>query len=159
MWKRVVITALLISSSWGHATGASAQTAEETVMFLLNGTEDGDTAGGAKVRKVDKNTWTFAFENGNTVRARVVQVSPCRYEISSSAKSEENFVYDFSGLRDVEIQDIGPGLGVKFLGATRVNGSSTQPLDGQVFLAYTQVERLKRAVSYFRSTFCKGRAF
>jgi hypothetical protein len=151
---------------------ASAQTAEETIIFMLYGYEKGDSG------------W-YPFDV-NTLE--INRETECRYKISfvdnvtTDEDIKQEMTVDFSGVSDATIKDVSqaykappfslpdkdlPAVYVKFIGV-RVHISTLDPpklrkeldrKDAEFLTLRRPLRRVERAVEYFRSTYCKGRAF
>src|SRR4029077_3404700 len=154
--------AVLILVLCGLAHSAAAQTAEETALFLTLGLEDGlkDKDGKTVVRQVNKNTWEIVEgpEKGNF---EVVQINPCKYRFvlleGAALEIDFNKVREFKvtgSQRDATlIQISGPEIMVS------TKGGQTKSMDTFAQRVDASPDRYNKAIAYFRSSFCKGRAF
>jgi hypothetical protein len=122
-------------------SGGSAQSAEETALFIMYANDD------------------------PTYVKQVKRLDDCRY-VSVVAEAGTSEHWDFTNLQDYEILRTQP-LHVKITGK---NLLTRKDKDGKTtvsdFLEWqasskppSTPARLTRAVEYFRKTFCKGRAF
>jgi hypothetical protein len=115
---------------------ATAQTVEETVEFIFIGANPPQ---GSSIQKL----------------------SNCKFRVASKT---DNFIVDFALLVEAKAAQRGPSeVHVGFLGSTsdfvRLQPSGEQ-LDVYVIgVKGGSADRINKAIGYFRSTFCKGRAF
>lgn len=154
---------------------AGAQTVEETVAFMLWGLEEGP-----RTKQVDNNRWEVDGHNGDKSIYRIVPVTDCLFNISSQVQRagpadllEFDYVLDFSAALDysawfanqsdhrIIVKIEGKGWYSKTV-LNKVTGQVVQKIRGGSVDAYMadggSVERLKGAFTYFRTTFCSGRA-
>ncbi|KAB2803271.1 hypothetical protein F9L06_03695 [Brucella anthropi] len=156
-------------------TGSSAasQTASETVAFILLGLEDG--------RAIESNGDTVRLQQvgqGSTAKYRITvngkklpeqfvtisQVNDCQYAVQLSGDNIPNSsavdLYDFGQLISAEKGDpfttitFGGQCPIKYGVTGRCGNQHNQPLGYSV-----DGNRLKNAITYFKTTFCAGSAF
>lgn len=164
----VAIGSLLLSGN-----SVASQTASETVAFILLGLEDG--------RAIETNGDTVRLqqvEHGSIAKYRITvdgkklseqfvtvsQVNDCQYAVQLSgdniANSSAVDLYDFGQLISAEKGDpfttitFGGQCPIKYGVTGRCGNQHNQPLGYLV-----DGNRLKKAVTYFRTAFCAGSAF
>jgi hypothetical protein len=158
MTKFVILAAIgiffLISS-------AAAQTAEETVLFIAYGLEDGfkDKNGSVLVRQTGKGTWQI-LEGPQKGVIQILRASSCRFSVVTPGATVQ---FDFDKVKEIDVRPsrLG-GIIVKMTGPQmRITTQDGQRIssDEHVQLHDISLDRYNRALAYFRTNFCKGRAF
>lgn len=154
-------------------SAVASQTASETVAFILLGLEDG--------RAIESNGDTVRLQQigqGSTAKYRITvdgkksaeqfvtvsQVNDCQYAVQLSGDNIPNSsavdLYDFGQLISAEKGDpittitFGGQCPIKYGVTGRCGNRHNQPLGYSV-----DGNRLKNAVTYFKTTFCAGSAF
>jgi hypothetical protein len=172
--RTLLLASALFFISWTGS--ASGQTAEETVLFILTGFEDGVPNKVGVISKVSSNKWTLT-ESGNqqATELEVRKIDSCRYDFNikitdkktKSVEAEVRTTYDFSKVREYSVIPSGEFAQIRILGAAGAVKSEIVDGRGQIIQreanfalrAFTPKNRLEAAYAYFRSAFCSGRAF
>jgi hypothetical protein len=148
---------------------AECQTAEETVLFILYGYE----------KRQDNNRFPF-----NPKTLKISRIDDCNYKIlmdrqdlDIDTKQEEHV--DFSGVSEIVVRDFShldlskecrgrSAVGIKIvdlivhlrvLSPEEFRKETTQNGELTFVLCSVSQNRVERAVTYFRSNYCRGRAF
>jgi hypothetical protein len=155
-------------------TPASAQSAEETVAFMLWGLQEG-----SRTKRLSETLWEAESQNGDRSTFSIKRVTDCRFRVSSTVQRagmpdalEFDYVLDFAA-----VNDYGAWLAngrdhriiVKIEGQGWYSKTARSKATGRVVYkvpagnvdAYVadggSVERLQSAFTHFRSAFCRGR--
>jgi hypothetical protein len=181
-------------------TFAHAQTAEETVFFLVITWEDGEVLppygivkkratsawdihqrfgpDGKPLPIMDDRTINLAESGWRAVSTHSVsRINNCQYLLQVRSPSEDknkqpdfakmsetNLQLDFTNVRDISIESpFPPYYSIEYVGGTVADRRDVKALQrklvSELVLEPKRLDRIKRAYEYFRSTFCKGRAF
>ena len=152
-----------------------AQSAEETVAFMVWGLEEG-----AKTKRVTENVWEAEDPNGNRSGFAILRLTDCRFHISSEVQRggtldvlEFEYVLDFATVKDYSAwfaNGRDQRIIVKIEGErwysksvrSRATGRAVQNITAGNVDAYVagggSVERLQSKFAHFRSTYCAGRS-
>lgn len=158
----------------GSATlSAAAQTAEETVTFMLFGIDQ---------ELVSKHKWSFKIQD-RIIILEVKRNTNCNYLLSIEGVDPKTGAYrndmeiDFSNLSTYDVRAPDHDLAtqgarslVLLWGRNLYNERVFQAKTGRMieerksqenvaFFGHASPERHQRAFTYFQTTFCKGRAF
>jgi hypothetical protein len=162
MSRRLLVCGLFAILGSGYA---AAQSAEETVVFLLYG----DYAG--KLKEVRKDLWEIRKDGALDAQIAIAKRDSCRYTLElrdPSGKAHSIRTVDFTKWWDHKLEPLPGARNVYVLtlqGATETRKSvrsGEEHVIDPISEAYSSEElahRARRAATYFRSTFCKGRAF
>ena len=155
---------LLFTEFFLNPNVSTAQTADETILFLLFGYE--------------KGIWAIPYADKLAV-PDVQRVNDCKFSISVIHKNRESEILtvDLSQVseiiaRDADVSalhDAFPGkpvtkveiVGIQTqLKIRQTNGDTKESIENEwIRILLLPIERIQRASAYYRSTFCKGRAF
>ncbi|WP_346911417.1 hypothetical protein [uncultured Roseibium sp.] len=164
-------------------SSANAQTAEETVLYLMTGVEDGNkyrnmTQFGCSIAEkagdnsVIVNIHQFECKEPADIKFKIIlnNVDKCDIEITieqSSASNDKvssaNILVNMSKLRGIDYLD-GRGL-VRFVGSKitceESNGGEicSQMEDEFIFINSGEKDRTMNAFNYYREKYCSGSAF
>lgn len=161
---RILAAAFVLLS----AVAAHAETAEETVAYIVAGAQEnpwqktGDSPLSYKIH----------LDNGD-LSVSVKQVSDCAYDVTvgfaltgASKTDGGSYQIDFSRAVDIEMRKDGP-----FRGFSNVKISDTVVdckgddrcamsfKNDRLFLSNASPKRAQRAIDYLRAQYCKGSAF
>ena len=151
-----------------------AQSAEETVAFMLWGLEEG-----GKTKRVTDNVWEAEDPNGDRSSFAILRLTDCRFRISSNVQRggtldvlEFDYVLDFAAVKNysawfangrderIIVKIDGEGWYSKSV-RSRATGRVVQNISAGNVDAYVagggSVERLQSTFAHFRSAFCGGR--
>ncbi|MQX74646.1 hypothetical protein [Sinorhizobium meliloti] len=143
-------------------TAALGQSAEETVSFLLNGTEDGRKIEHFSYRRVTENplTYILTVKGVDLVKFTVSQINACEY-VSEFAGIKDRSKYFKTQVNFSAVKDIRPAETWLLEFADRcavqeIDGSCKNNLISEYGVEY---HRASAALAYFRANFCKGNAY
>jgi hypothetical protein len=155
MWR----TAAIVTFVFLGPAVARAQTAEETVLYMIFGYE--------------KDNVKHPFRGNITIK----QQSSCKYLIvldGLASKAKIEYSFDFSNLKQYAATQVDRERAVPFILGDNIvqvrvidqtgkseesRGNSFQEAGAGIFPFPASAVRMEKAASYFRSNFCKGRAF
>lgn len=153
-------------------SAASAQTASETVAFILFGLEDGKTVksgdGAVRIEQIVSDSaakYEITRHDGHSAHyITVSQVNPCQYDVRFSGDNIPNSWasdrFDFSRL--VSASEGNPFTTINFSGQCPIKYGGSGKCTGihQQPVSYPgDFVRLQKAIDYFKSSFCAGPAF
>lgn len=154
--------------------GAQAQTAEESVVFILQGTESNSPGLNRNVYKQDGNRFSYTYMNTNQVeKTRIVEVSRVEDCVFDIRFWEEPFGIDIttrynfkliSGIEKAPDSDDGK-ITYKIMGAPErvcIQHKSSQTCRDDAETAPFSPDkaiRVEKAYAYFTSKYCKPAAF
>jgi hypothetical protein len=157
--QRIAIILLWLAAAMTAPTIAQAQTAEETVVFMLFGYEKEN------------------IDHPLAGKISIVRQTNCNYSIVIERLPQKlELTFDFSGLKEYQVRRGPNGLDPIIVGNNilSVKGEDGALRNSDTFsatmlpgvrpmealkIAWPSADRLEKAVAYFRMTFCKGRAF
>ena len=168
MTLRRIVLGLSVVALVNHTTSAFAQTAEETVSFIVQGLEDGkviqkDNVSVASVSETAKSPANYLISPPGTLdfdQLTVTQIERCKFQVVKRKGDKIRYsTYDFNNLTDVSFT-LGYGL-LNFSGQCPIkddDGScnATDLISNKV---PTPPRRIIKAISFMKSTYCGGSAF
>jgi hypothetical protein len=151
---------------------AAAQSAEETVAFMLWGLEQG-----AQTKRVADNQWEAEDHNGDRSSVGIQRLTDCRFRVSGQVRRagavdvlELDYILDFASVHDYSAwfaNGRDQRIIVKIEGKSwysktvrsRATGRALQSISAGSVDAYVaaggSVERLQGAYAHFRHAFCR----
>jgi hypothetical protein len=154
-------------------TPANAQSAEETVAFMLWGLQEG-----SRTRRLSETLWEAENQNGDRSTFSIKRVTNCRFRVSSTVQRAEMLdVLEFEYVLNLAaVNDYSAWLAngrdqriiVKIEGQSWYSKTARSKATGRVVYsipagnvdAYVadggSVERFQSAFAHFRSVFCRG---
>jgi hypothetical protein len=180
---RIVLATILLT---GASLPAGAQSAEETVLFLLFGLEAGTTQSPhITVNPLSPSRWSVTIEFGPNTKfyseTEIIANSVCSYSINTFDRNGtrvKGAVFDFSHVSHYDVDTytpagpFGPGWittqTIIISGPDLYIESVSDPQTGEVQETQRDIwrgpvfaasDRLRGAYSYFSRKFCAGRAF
>ena len=152
----------------------AAQSAEETVAFMLWGLEEG-----AKAKRVADNLWEAEGHNGDRSIVGIQRLTDCRFRVSSQVQRvsaldvlELDYILDFAAVRDYRAWFANASdqrIIVKIEGVSWYSKTVRSRATSRVVLsisggsvdiyiaAGSSLERLHGAFAHFRHAFCRDR--
>ena len=154
---------------------AAAQSAEETVAFMLWGLDEG-----AKTKSVANNLWEAEGHNGDRSSFGILRLTDCRFRVSSQVQRagtlevlEFDYVLDFAAVHDYSAwfaNGSDQRIIVKVEGTSWYSKTVRSKATGRVVYHISEgnvdayvagggsVERLQSTFAHFRSAFCRAAA-
>ena len=153
---------------------AAAQSAEETVAFMLWGLQDG-----SEIERASRTLWEIERENGDRSTLGIVRVTDCRFHVSSKVQRagmldvlEFDYVLNFAAVngysawlangrdRRIIVKVEGQGWYSKTV-RSKATGRVVYSIPAGNVDAYVanggSVAQLQSTFAHFRSAFCPGR--
>ena len=160
---RPAIIALALASA---CTSVRAQTAEETVAYILHGLENGARGYGETYKQKGKSPAVFASsERVYTIS----QLSGCKYRILLTFDTIQHTTdVDLTSIKYLDVENQGGVFVQHPEGAvstcTRLEAGKSVTCNPYYYTIIAQLGdpwpvRSKEALKYFKSTYCKGSAF
>lgn len=168
MFMRSIILCAAALVALSSTTSAFAQTAEETVSFILYGVEDGTKvvrgdAVVATVAETAKSPATYVISPAGKLdfdSVSVKEVEKCKFEVIRTIQSKQRTsIYDFNKLSDVTFT-LGYGL-LNFAGkcAIKDDDGSCNPTTLISDQIKVPPQRIMKAIDFMKATYCVGSAF
>jgi hypothetical protein len=170
----LLATAAILGAACLAPMPAAAQSAEETVAFMLWGLEQG-----AQTKRVADNQWEAEDHNGDRSSVGIQRLTDCRFRVSGQVRRagaldvlELDYILDFASVHDYSAwfaNGRDQRIIVKIEGMSWYSKTVRSRATSQVVLSISRgsvdtyiaaggsLERLLAAFEHFRHAFCRDR--